>query len=162
MTQNKKIILLIISHLFVAIICLGGAAIWFEKRAVDIISDGSDYLNDALLISRYSALVDIQRTNAYPDGYREALLIFSDVLDQSKEINSMMFSERTYNMDKTLTFERLSRVEKELGNVEKSNEYIQVAKEYCSGTGWKDCSIERITEISARLEQSSVFNNEGT
>jgi len=162
MTKKKKIILLIISHLFVAVTCLGGAAIWFEKRAVDIISEGSDYLNDALLISRYSALVDTQRTNAYPEGYREALLVFSDVLDQSKEINSMMFSARTYSMDKTLTFERLSRVEKELGNVQKSNEYAQVAKEYCSDTGWKDCSIERITEISTRLEQTSLFNNEGT
>ena len=157
MTKNKKIALLICSHLLVAILCLGGAALWIEKKAVEIIEESADFYSHTVLVSHYSALVDVQRNNAGPEGYREALLIFSDVLDETKEMDSFMFSEYAYSVDKALTFERLSRVEKELGNIQKSEEYLDLAIEHCEGTGWKSCTKEKLSEISAKLEQNGLF-----
>jgi hypothetical protein len=62
-----------------------------------------------------------------------------------------------YSKDKTLTYERLSRIEKEAGNITKSVEYTKLAIENCGSSGWKDCSIDHIAMISKKLEENTGF-----
>ena len=162
MTKAKKITLLICSHLLVAIICLGGAAYWFDNHLIGIIKKGNAFATEAALISRYSAFVETQRRNDYPEGYKEALLMFSEAVDQAKEIKSPMFTEKSYYIDKTLIYVRLSRVENETGNTQKANEYLSKAQQYCESSGWQDCSKDRLVEISVKLEQNSLFGSSGT
>ncbi|MCP3178344.1 hypothetical protein MJO47_14660 [Desulfuromonas sp. KJ2020] len=162
MTKAKKITLLICSHLLVALICLGGAAYWFDSHLVDVLEKGNAFATEAALISRYAAFVETQRSNDYPEGYKEALLIFSEAVDQTKEIESPMFTEKSYYIDKTLIYVRLSRVENETGNTQKANEYLSEAQMFCENSGWKDCSKDHLIEISVKLEQNSLFSNSGT
>ena len=114
-------------------------------------------LADMAIISRYAAFVDIQRENDYPNGYRAALLSFSEALDQSRDINSPFFTEKAYHIDKALTYHRLSRLENEVGNSEKVAEYSALAEGNCAKAGWASCSPERLDEVVEKLTKNSLF-----
>jgi len=161
MTKTKKITLLICSHLLAAMVCLGGAVYWFDTHLVEVLEKGNAFATEAALLSRYSAYVEVQRSNDYPEGYKEALLMFSEVIDQTKEIKSPMFSEKTYCVDKALIFTRLSRLESELGNTQKAMEYQAEAQGFCKDSGWQDCSKEHLLDIAMKLEQNSIFLGSG-
>ena len=148
----KKTILLALTH-FIALIC--GAAIvflWLGLEARKSLGESNAMLTQVAVVSRYASFVDVQRTNGTKKEYKEALLNFLTGIDEAAKQPSSFYDSKMYAGDKTLTYERLSRIEKESGNINKSEEYMKRAMENCSRTGWKDCSASNITLISKKLE----------
>jgi len=158
MKKRNKIILLIISHSVIAAIFFSLALLTrISKDSYGLIENSNKMLNDMALISRYSAFVDVQRHNDYPNGYKEALLLFSKALDQSKELNSPMFSKKAYFVDKAMVNERLSKLAHEAGDSKQADQYMTKAQEFCKQSGWSDCSEEHLAKVSEIIEKNSLF-----
>jgi len=117
MSESKKIVLLVCSHLLVAALCFGGFNYWFEHKARGVLAEGNNMVNDMALISRYSMYASMQQSQGTPESYKEALELYSDALDYSKELQSPMFSESAYQTDKMLISVRLSELERDRGNI---------------------------------------------
>lgn len=162
MHRLKYVLLLLCSHLLVALLVFFASSWWHERELAEITRQNNAMLSHVMLISRHAAVVDMQRLHAYPEGYRDALRLYSDVLDQTRQIQAPIFSEKAYATDKALTFERLSRVERDLGNPEQAEQYFREAQRFCKMTGWDDCSEANLTRISQQLEQFNLFNQRGT
>ena len=162
MKSIRNIVLLLCSHLLVALLVVSVSSWWHARELAEQTRQNNAMLSHVMLISRHAAVVDMQRLHAYPEGYRDALLLYSNVLDQTRQIKAPIFSEKAYATDKALTFERLSRVERELGNPEQAERYFAKAQEFCAKTGWQDCSRENLTKISRQLEQFNLFDPQGT
>src|SRR6266513_2111538 len=111
------------------------------------------FLSNARLFSWYSGYAEAQHVYAGDTEYKEALLGFLKLLEEYKDSNDVLYTAKAYSIDKTLTYERLSRLEQKLGNQEKAAEYMKLATSTCAATGWKDCSIEKIQMIAKRLEE---------
>ncbi len=152
-----RISLLVLSY--VLAISTGAAAgyLFAVQFAVQDAIKTITFLSNARLFSWYSGYAEAQHAYAGDAEYKEALLSFLKLLNEYKDSNDILYTPKAHLMDKTLTYERLSRIEQKLGNQEKSAEYMKLAISTCPGTGWKDCSIEKIQMISKRLEESGMF-----
>jgi hypothetical protein len=155
----KKKLLLVFTHILAAV--LGGAVaiyIWFGFNVYQKITEANATMTQAALISRYALFTDVMRSNGTKEEYKESLLKYLAALDEAaKQPSSVLFDKKTYARDKTLTYARLSRLEKEAGNITKSVEYIKLATENCGNSGWKDCSVDQIAMISKKLEENTGF-----
>ncbi len=154
----KKKLVLVFTHIIA--VCIGAAAVflWFGLNAREMMQKGNATLTQMALISRYAAFVDVKRTSGTKEEYRESLLKFLTAIDEALKQPSGFYDKKMHSEDKTLTYERLSRLEKEAGNVNKSDEYMKLAIESCNNGGWKDCSADRITRISKELEDKSLIS----
>lgn len=158
MKKIRKILLLICSHILVAGLSIYGAYYVFEEELVNTINQGNNMLNDMALISRYSAYADMQKHNGDLSSYKESLFLFSEALEESKRIQSPMFSENAYQTDKMLIKLALHKLEKNANNTELAESLLHEAVEHCNSTKMKDCSVEKILFISDKMEKNSMFN----
>jgi hypothetical protein len=152
MNRVTKIALLVLSYVAVAFI--GAAVGWFGYEKMVL---GFDLVDEAALVSRYTAYNDIQRTSSTGKEYKEALLAYLEVLERLKQHPSRTFTERTYYLDKTMTYARLSLVANREGNKKEAEMYLQNALAACTNTGWRDCSKEGLHVISTQIEETSRF-----
>jgi hypothetical protein len=159
MKKAKKVVLLIGSHLLVAVLCFGVALFFFEHKAKAVINEGNNMLNDMALVSRYAAYASMQQVYGNPDAFKEALMLYSNALDFSKGLQSPMFSENSYQTDKMLISVNLSKVERKKGNIEEAENLLKKAQEHCNATQMKDCSFEKILLISRIMEENNMFAN---
>ena len=143
----KKKLLLAFTHIIAVVLGAAVVFLWFGFNAKQMMKEGNAMMTQGALISRYAAFVDVMRTNGTKEEYREALLNFLTGTDEAVKQPSSFYDEKIHARDKTLTYERLSRLEKEAGNIKKSDEYIKLATESCRNSGWKDCSADHITTI---------------
>ncbi len=154
MTRKMKLIL-ILTHLavFAAGFVLGVFSSFtrYAKEGMKMTSQGA-------MISHYGLMVDLQRNEGDRDAYRKALIAYLGVLDDIIKHPSEFFDAKTTSVDKMLIYERLSRLERDAGNVKASDDYMKSALQTCSNTGWKDCSVEKITKISKKLEENSLIS----
>src|SRR6266480_2295959 len=143
MTRKMKITL-VLSHLGVLAIGLfAGSFSKFAKYA----GEGMKMTSQGAMISHYGLLVDIQRNEGDRDAYRKALIPYLGVLDDIIKHPTEFFDAKTTSVDKMLIYERLSRLEREAGNTKAADDYLASAVKTCANTGWKDCSIEKITKV---------------
>ena len=99
-----------------------------------------------------------RRNEGNRDAYRKSLIAYLDVLDDIIKRPSEFFDAKTSSVDKMLIYERLSRLEREAGNMKAADGYMDSAVQTCGNTGWKDCSIEKITKISSKLEEHGLIS----
>jgi hypothetical protein len=139
-------------------VVLGAAAVflWLGFDAKQMMKEGNAMMTQVALVSRHADFVDVMRANGTKEEYKEALLNFLTAIDEAVNQPSSFYDKKMHARDKTLTYERLSRLEKEAGNIEKSDEYIKLATESCNNSGWKDCSAGHITMISKKLEDKTL------
>ena len=153
-----RISLLVLSY--VLAISVGAAAGYLlaVQFAVQDAIKTITFLSNARLFSWYSGYAEAQHAYAGDAEYKEALLGFLKLLDEYKDSNDVLYTQKAYLVDKTLTYERLSRLERKLGDQEKSTDYMKLAISTCPATGWKDRSIEKIQMIAKRLEEGGMFS----
>jgi hypothetical protein len=120
--------------------------------------EGMKMSSQMAMISHYGLRVDIQRNEGDHDAYRKSLITYLGVLDDIFKHPSAIFDAKTTSVDKMLIYERLSRLEREAGNAKTADEYMNSAVQTCSNTGWKDCSIEKITRISKKMEENGLVS----
>jgi len=156
---NKRVRISRLWFRYLLAIAIGAAAGYLlgVQSAIQDATKTITFLSNARLFSWYSAYAEAQHAYAGDTEYKEALLGFLKLLEEYKDSNDVLYTAKAYSMDKTLTYERLSRLERKLGNQEKSTEYMKLAISTCPGTGWKDCSTEKIQMISKRLEEGGMF-----
>lgn len=154
MTRKAKIVLTI-THIVVLAI---GIVVGFYSRFAELAGEGMKMTSQGAMISHYGLRVDIQRNEGDRDAYRNALIAYLGVLDDIIKHPSEFFDPKTTSVDKLLVYERLSRLERESNNPKKADEYISLAVQTCGNTGWKDCSIERITKVSKKLEENGMVS----
>jgi len=109
-------------------------------------------MTQVAVISRYAQFADVMRTNGTKEEYKKALINFLAATDEAVKQPSQFYDKKMQARDKTFTYERLSRLEKEQGNNAKAEEYFKLATENCKDGELKSCSPEYITMISKKLE----------
>ncbi|TAN39055.1 MAG: hypothetical protein EPN25_12520 [Nitrospirae bacterium] len=132
--------------------------LWLGFNAKRVMTEGNAMMTQMALMSRYSTFADVMRTNGTKEEYKEALINFLKATDEAVKQPTTFYDNKMAARDKTLTYERLSRLEKEMGNNTKAEEYIKLATDNCNNGGFKSCSPEYITMISKKLEDKA-FNN---
>jgi hypothetical protein len=152
----KRILLLAFTHIMAVVLGATVVFLWLGFNAKQMMKEGNAMMTQVALVSRHADFVDVMRTNGTKEEYKEALLNFLTGIDEAVNQPSSFYDKKMHDRDKTLTYERLSRLEKEAGNIEKSDEYIKLATESCNNSGWKDCSAGHITMISKKLEDKSL------
>ena len=155
MTKSKKIILFTTTHLLAII--AGGLIVFLllGLNAKKMMTESNAMMTQIALMSRYSAFVDVMRTDGIKEQYKDALLNFLKASDEAVKQPSSFYDTKMQAIDKTLTYERLSRLEKEMGNNTKSEQYFKLATANCNNGGFKSCSPDYITMISKKLEDKS-------
>jgi hypothetical protein len=154
----KKKLLLVFTHIIAVVLGAVAVYIWLGFNVGQKMTEANATMTQGALISRYAAFVNVTRAYGTKEEYKESLLKFLAALDEAaKQPSSLLFDKKTYSKDKTFTYERLSRIEKEAGNITKSVEYTKLAIENCGSSGWKDCSIDHIAMISKKLEENTGF-----
>jgi len=159
MSKSKKIVLLICSHLLVAALCFGGFDYWFEYKARPVLAESNNMMHDMELINHYSMYASMQQAQGTPESYKEALELYSEALDYSKELQSPMFSESAYQTDKMLISVRLSELERDRGNIQAADNLLEKAKEHCSASQMKDCSLGKIMFIERITGENNIFSS---
>jgi hypothetical protein len=162
MTKNKKILIFTSTHLLALVVGAVIVFLWLGIEAKKTVTESNAMMTQVAVVSRYAAFVDVQRINGTKEEYKEALMNFLTAIDEAVKQPSSFYDKKMQAGDKTLTYERLSRLEKEAGNLNKADEYINLAKENCNNAGWKDCSIDHIILISKKLEDKSFYNESKT
>ncbi len=155
MTKNKKIIIFVLTHLIALIVGAVTVFFWLGLNAKKTITEGNAMMTQMALMSRYSTFVDVMRTNGTKEEYKEALRNFLTATDEAVKQPSSFYDKKMQARDKTLTYERLSRLEKEMGNNAKAEEYFKLATENCNAGEFKSCSPDYIMMISKKLEDKS-------
>lgn len=151
MTRKMKIVLFF-TH--VAVLAVGLVAGFYSSFYAQ---EGMKMSSQMAMISHYGLRVDVQRNEGDRDAYRKSLITYLGVLDDIFKHPSQIFDAKTTSVDKMLIYERLSRLERESGNVRAADDYMNSAIQTCGNTGWKDCSFEKITNISKKLEEKGLI-----
>jgi hypothetical protein len=154
MKKASKYCLLIVSYLIIFSFGVMGGG-WYSWKTV---KQADALLGHAAILSRYSMHVEMQRAHGSDKDYRDALLAFSEALDLARFPESPLYSDTIYYTDKSLIYVRLSELEDKIGNAEQTEKYMGLAVDYCEKVGWEDCTPERLTWISDRLNAESIFN----
>ena len=160
MTRARKVITYIFTHLLALL--AGGMVVvlWLGFDAKKMFTESNAMMTQMALMSRYSAFADVMRTNGSKEEYKEALINFLKAGDDAVKQPSSFYDNKMLARDKTLTYERLARLEKEMGDNTKAEEYFKLATENCNKGGFKNCSPDYITMISKRLEDKSIITKQ--
>lgn len=75
------------------------------------------------------------------------------LIEKYKDKEGSLITSTVYYADKMLGHIRLSRIEKQLGNVDSSQSHMKIAIEACSQRGWKDCSNENLTHFANKFDE---------
>lgn len=153
MTKKMKVIFLL-TH----IAALGiGYVLGVFSPGAKYMKEGAMLATQGGMISHYASLVDVARNNGDRDAYKKSLLAFLAVLEEIIKQPSEFFDAKTTSTDKVFVFERISRLEREVGNAKAADDYMNLAVQACGKSGLKDCSFEKLTELSKKIEESSMF-----
>jgi hypothetical protein len=110
------------------------------------------------MISHYSQMTEIARSKGDRDAYKKSLVTFLTILDDVAKKPSELFDTKTTATDTAFTYERLSRLEKEAGNAKTAEDYLKLSVEACGKSVMKDCSPEKISKITKKLDESGLFS----
>jgi hypothetical protein len=155
MTRKMKI-LLIFTHLALLFVGVVAGIISplgkLTREYVMMTSQGN-------MIGHFAALTDVTRNHGDREAYKKALLVYLSVLDEVNKHPSEFFDTKITSTDKAFVYERLSRLERESGNAKSADDYLNLAVQACGKSGMKDCSVEKLSLISKRMEESSMFSS---
>jgi len=159
--MNRKIKLTLILVATHAAVLAVGLVAGFYSSITKNVSEAMQWTSQGAMISHYSQMTEIARSKGDRDSYNKSLVAFLAVLDGVAKKPSVLFDAKTTSTDKAFTYERLSRLEKEAGNAKAAEDYLKLSVEACGRSMLKDCSVENITKISKKLEESSsMFSGE--
>lgn len=86
---------------------------------------------------------------------REALTKHITLVNKYKDIPDTFLSGTLGYSDITISYVRLARLEKKLGNTDLAQSHFEKAVEACRKARWKDCSEENILSVSRMFEKKS-------
>ncbi len=153
MRRPFKIVIFMLSHLAACTVGVFGG-IWYLQRSM---LEANAMMNSMVVLSRHQAHVETQRALGNDNDYKNALLTFSNALDQARSFEDSFFDDKLYYTDKTLTYIRLARLQNKIGNQQEFQKYKNLALSFCSKLHWKDCRYESLVDFSKRLEQNSIL-----
>ena len=153
MTKRMKVILLFTHIAVLGIGFVVGTCSPFAK----LMREGVMMTTQGGMISHYASLVDVAREEGSRDAYKKSLLVFLTVLEDINKHPTEFFDEKTTSTDMMLIFERLSRLEREADNVKAADNYMNLAIQTCGKSGIKKCTAEKVSSISKKLEENSMF-----
>jgi hypothetical protein len=158
--NKNKIIYTLSTHLVVcviSIVCTLYYVGWWARES--LLLANNQFKGSGMLIARYSNNVDMQRAFGGKNEYREALIAFSNALDEarSQTPNDPILSEDIISTDKMLNYIRLSMLEKEIGNNAEAEKYKAEAISFCQKIPWEDCSYEKLEKITIKLNEKFIF-----
>lgn len=156
--MNNKIkmtLILIATH--IGVLFVGLVAGFYSSVAISA-SEPMQWASQGAILSHYSQMTEIARSNGDRTGYKESLLTFLTVLDDVAKRPSKMFDTKTTATDKAFAYERLSRLEKEAGNARAAEDYLKLSVEACGKSLLKDCSPEKISSITKKIDENSMFS----
>lgn len=153
MTKTKKILLLISTHTLIALLALYGGATIMEN----IIKQANAIIEPVSFVTKYANYVAIQRVEAKPTDYKNALLNYLNALEKIRTFDSPIMDHKVYLYDKMFTFTRLSLIENEIGNPEKAANYMKQAINTCNQIDWDNCSSKKLIDITKRLDENSIL-----
>jgi hypothetical protein len=155
MTKKMKFTLLL-SHLILLGVGLIVGTFWplgkLTREYVMMTSQGN-------MIGHFAALTDVTRSHGDREAYKKSLLAYLSVLDDVNKHPSEFFDTKITSTDKAFVYEKLSRLERESGNATGADDYLNLAVQACRESGMKDCSIEKISLISKKMEGSSMVSS---
>lgn len=152
MNRASKIGILVATHLAAAGIG-ASAGIWYLERSL---WQMNALMSNMMLITRYATHAELQRVEGGDEEYRESLLAFLAALDQARNPDDPLYSEKVNLTDKTLTYVRLARLEQRTGNQASYERYMTQAVSTCKRITWKNCEAGHLVSISERLEKKSL------
>jgi hypothetical protein len=119
----------------------------------------TDAYMDATNLDRYSFL---QYNQAGPERGQRALLKYLKLLERIKA-EGIEYPQAILHRDFGLVYLRLSRVELLQGNSVAADNYMNSAEKEFSALGWKDVSVEALTEYIETLESNErrLYNGTG-
>ncbi len=154
MTKKTKVILLLTHIVLLLLGFVAGAFSPFPK----LLRENAMMISQGNMISHYAALTDLARSNGDRDAYKKSLFTFLAILDDVNKHPSEFFDTKTTSTDIAFAYEKLSRLERESGNGKTANDYLNKAVHACEQSGLKDCSVEKLSFISKKLEENSMFS----
>jgi len=86
---------------------------------------------------------------------KEALTKHITLVNKYKDIPETFLSGTIGYSDITVSYVRLARLEKKLGNTVLAQSHFEKAVEACRKARWKDCSEENIISVSRMFEKKS-------
>lgn len=155
MTKKMKIILILANSVVFAVGFVAGAFSPFAK----LITEGSKMTTQGDMISHYATLADVARSHGDQDAYKKSLIAFLTILNDVNKRPSELFDTKLTSTDIAFTYERLSRLERESGNEKAADAYLNKAVQACGQSGLKDCSVEKLSSISKKLEENSMYSS---
>lgn len=153
MTRKMKVVL-IFTHIAVLAV---GLVVGFYSSFVKSAQESTKMASQVAMISHYAILVDVARNDGDRDAYKKSLLAFLTVLEEIIKQPSQLFDAKTTFTDEVFVYERLSRLERETVNTKAAEDYLRLAVQTCGKSGLKDCSVEKISTISKKIEESSMI-----
>jgi hypothetical protein len=147
---HKRILLIVLAILGVfALGVLTGYELGFRKFREPLAS-----MRTLLILSTQGQIAGLQYQNADYKEAKEALLNFINLMDELKvkgEITAI--DQKSYYVDRGLSFARLSLLEEKAGNKSEMTKDIQEASKMFQMAGWKDYSKERIRFFVKRMDK---------
>jgi hypothetical protein len=148
--KHKRTLLIALAILGVfALAVLTGYELGFRKFREPLAS-----MSSLLILSAQGQIVGLQYQNADYKEAKEALMNYINLMDELKakgEITAI--DQKSYYVDRGLSFARLSLLEEKAGNKSEMTKDIQEASKMFQIAGWKDYSEERILYFVNRIDK---------
>jgi hypothetical protein len=150
MTKWKRILLLVVGLVLVAIACLVSWSYGFKQ---DIRAGGlTSSMATVMLANQH---MDDQMTNANCEGAKQAINDYLKVIEKYKDNEDGLITKTAYYGDLMLGNIRLARIEERMGNHAQAQKHMTTAKEACGHRNWEDCSEEKLVSFTKRLEEKN-------
>jgi len=143
-----KTIIRIASYLLVLALGLGGGY-YFGYRTGQV----SAIAFDMAEMEYYFTHNEVQMAEGTDATREEALRSFLAFIEKRRGNESPWFTEKIYATDSALANARLFALAKKRGATQEATEYLGRAASFCPQIGWKECSAEKIVQLSQRLDK---------
>ena len=103
----------------------------------------------------FSNNLSTQLKNANCEGLKKTYYDYLSMLEKYKNVEDSFMSGTAYHADQTLIHTRLARIERKLNNETVAQKHIKIAQTACEQLDWKDCSENKLIEITKKLEKNN-------
>jgi len=123
--------------------------------------EGPAAFSDALALAEYESLTSVQYQHTDPAHAKAALLDLLEFMDEM-EANHRTYIQKQLDLDRGVTYTRLSLVEQKAGDTQLAEEDIRKAQEAMKKRDGKDISAEDLREQVTKLDSMPQFDLPGT
>ncbi len=107
---------------------------------------------DLFVLAQSAEAVSLARERGTESGYERALLDYAKLLKDRTDHAAPELHEGMIVTDLALTYARLARLKRRLGDSEASTGFDRLAASLCPRVLWKHCSAEELEAVTLRLD----------